>query len=146
MRPTGSAQVWDGDAGALIADFSMTTTTRLFENPPSIEAAQFSLDSTKLLSISGETVNIWTLPPIEFTNDDALAKARNSLALRSLKTMLQSYLSPLMVGKKPSLTNFLKKYPEAQQAIIVKLMKDLSILRKDVGAYLHALFPKLNDG
>lgn len=76
-------------------------------------------------------------------NDNALADTNNSLSLGSLKTMLLSYLPYLHINKKPSLKEFTEKYPEAQRALLVNLLKDMSFLHKDVGAYLFALFPEL---
>lgn len=138
------AQIWDTNTGSLIIDFG-NLPTPILEASPKSTSALLSNDGTQVLLTSGTKAQIWVLPPAVFTSDSALATAKNSLSLRSLKTMLLSYLPYLHINKKPSLKEFAEKYPEAQRAWLINLLKDMSFLHKDVGAYLLALFPELAD-
>jgi WD40 repeat protein len=134
------ARVFDAETGHLIFDFSdLDNLKDSFKS----SFATFNNDGTQVLTTYGQTATVWLLPPRVFTDDRALAEAKNSLMLRALKTMILSYLTYLMPGSEPSLEKFILKYPQAKRLTMVNLLKDMIYSNKDVGPYLQALFPEL---
>lgn len=136
------AQIWDAVTGELIIDFG-NLPTALFDKTHQSSSALLSNDGKQVLLISGAKAQIWALPPAVFTNEKSLTTTKNSLVLRSLKTMLQSYLPYVHIDQKPSLEKFIEKYPEKKRIGLMNLLKDICFLHQDVCFYLQALFPEL---